>query len=319
MTAKYLVTGGAGFIGSHIAQTLLRHGQTVRVFDNFSSGREENLAALEGSVEVLRGDLRDLAAVRAAMEGVEVVFHEGAAASAPQSVADPLGSLEINVTGTQHVLLAARDAGVRRVVYASSSAIYGDSPLLPKEERMAPDPRSPYALHKLAGEHLCRLFTQLYGLETVALRYFNVFGPRQNPDSEYAAVVPRFLTLLAQGKRPTVFGDGEQTRDFIYIDDVVKANLLAAEAPAAVGQAINIGSGERMSLNELLALAGTVIGVEVQADYQESRPGDVRDSLASIQRAKDVLNFAPAVSFREGLALTLAALTRKQRKATHSA
>lgn len=319
MMATYLVTGGAGFIGSHITQTLLRHGHSVRVFDNLSSGRNENLAVLDGQVEVMCGDLRDLAAVRAAVEGVEVVFHEGAAASAPHSVADPLGSLEINVTGTQHVLLAARDAGVRRVVYASSSAIYGDSPLLPKGEDMAPDPRSPYALHKLAGEHLCRLFTQLYGLETVALRYFNVYGPRQNPDSEYAAVIPRFLTLLAQGRRPTVFGDGEQTRDFIYIGDVVKANLLAAQAPAAVGQAINIGSGERMSLNDFLGLAGTVLGVEVKADYREARPGDVRDSLASIQRAKDVLDFTPAVSFREGLALTLAALTRDHPKATHSA
>ncbi len=313
MAARYLVTGGAGFIGSHIAQTLLRHGHVVRVFDNLSSGQEENLAVLNGQVEVIRGDLRDLAAVRAAVEGVEVVFHEGAAASAPHSVADPLGTLEINVTGTQHVLLAARDAGVRRVVYASSSAIYGDSPLLPKAEDMPPDPRSPYALHKLAGEHLCRLFTQLYGLETVALRYFNVYGPRQNPNSEYAAVIPRFLTRLSQGKHPTVYGDGEQTRDFIYIDDVVKANLLAAESPAAVGLAINIGSGKRLSLNELLGLAGTVIGVEVQADYQDARPGDVRDSLASIQRAKDLLNFTPTVSFREGLALTLAALTRKHK------
>lgn len=308
MTARYLVTGGAGFIGSHIAQTLLDQGQAVRVFDNLSTGREGNLAVLAGRAEVIDGDLRDLAAVRAAVEGVEVVFHEAAIASVPSSVADPLGSLEVNVTGTQHVLLAARDAGARRVVFASSSAIYGDTPCLPSEESQRPDPLSPYALHKLTGEYLCRLFTRLYGLETVALRYFNVFGPRQDPASEYAAVIPRFLTALAEGRRPTVFGDGEQTRDFIYIENVVRANLLAAEAPNAVGEVINIGSGERMSLKEFLGIAGELLGVTVQAEYGEPRAGDVRDSCASIERARSLLGYAPAVSFREGLARTLAAL-----------
>jgi nucleoside-diphosphate-sugar epimerase len=308
MTAQYLVTGGAGFIGSHIAQALLKQGQSVRVFDNLSSGRESNLMALEGRAEVIRGDLRDLAAVRAAVAGVEVIFHEAAMASVPESVADPLKALDVNVTGTQHVLLAARDAGVRRVVFASSCAIYGDSPALPKEESMPPCPLSPYALHKLTGEHLCRLFTQLYGLEAVALRYFNVFGPRQDPASEYAAVIPRFLTALLEGHRPIVFGDGEQTRDFIFIENVVKANLLAAEAPDAVGQAINIGSGERISLNELLRTAGELLGVTVKADYREPRAGDVRDSLAAIQRAKSLIGYEPAITFREGLARTLAAL-----------
>ncbi len=308
MTARYLVTGGAGFIGSHIAQTLLEQGQEVRVFDDFSSGRESNLAVLKGRAEVVRGDVRDLAAVRAAVAGVEVVFHQAAVASVAQSVADPLGSLEVNVTGTQHVLLAARDAGARRVVYASSSAIYGDAPVLPKEERMSPDPLSPYALHKLTGEYLCRLFTRLYGLETVALRYFNVFGPRQNPNSDYAAVIPRFLTALLAGQRPVVFGDGEQTRDFVYIADVVRANLLAAAASQAVGETINIGSGEQHSLHDLLDVAGELLEVAVQPEYREARAGDVRDSLASIERAKSLLGYMPAVGFRKGLALTLEAL-----------
>jgi nucleoside-diphosphate-sugar epimerase len=308
MTASYLVTGGAGFIGSHLAQRLLQQGQTVRVFDNLSTGRESNLAVLEGRAEVLRGDVRDLAAVRVAVAGVEVVFHEAAVASVPKSVADPLGSLEVNVTGTQHVLLAARDAGVRRVVYASSSAVYGDTPSLPSEEGQPPNPLSPYALHKLTGEYLCRLFTRLYGLETVALRYFNVFGPRQDPASEYAAVIPRFLTALAQGQRPTVFGDGEQTRDFVSIEDVVRANLLAAESARAVGEAINIGSGERVSLNQLLRIAGELLGVTVEAEYAEPRAGDIRDSLAAIERARNLLGYAPEIGLREGLARTLAAL-----------
>lgn len=308
MAGTYLVTGGAGFIGSHLAQALLERGASVRVFDNLSAGRESNLAVLQGQAEIIRADVRDLAAVQAAIRGVEVVFHEAAIASVPQSVADPLGSLEVNVTGTQHVLLAARDAGVRRVVFASSSAIYGDSPVLPKEESMAPCPLSPYALHKLTGEHLCRLFTQLYGLETVALRYFNIFGPRQDPASEYAAVIPRFLTALLEGRRPTVFGDGEQTRDFTSITNVVQANLLAAESPAAVGQAINIGCGERISLNEVLRIAGNLLGVEVTAEYQAPRVGDVRESVADISLARRLLGYAPTVSFREGLARLLDAL-----------
>ncbi len=308
MTVRYLVTGGAGFIGSHIAQALLDRGASVRVLDNFSTGRESNLAVLGGRAEVLRADLRDLDAIRAAVAGVEVVFHEAALASVPESIADPLRTLEVNVTGTQHILLAARDAGVRRVVFASSCAIYGNEPSMPQEERMPPCPLSPYALHKLAGEHLCRLFTQLYGLETAALRYFNVFGPRQDPASEYAAVIPRFLTALLEGRRPTVFGDGEQTRDFISIENVVKANLLAAEAPDAVGQVINIGSGEQRSLNAFLRIAGELLGVPVEADYREQRAGDVRDSLASLERARRLLDYEPVVGFREGLARMLAAL-----------
>ncbi len=308
----YLVTGGAGFIGSHIVRALLELGQTVRVLDNFSSRcGEAHLVSFDGRADVVRGDLRDLEAVRAAAAGVEVIFHQAALASVPESVADPLRALEVNVTGTQHVLLAARDAGVRRVVFASSCAIYGDEPTLPKVEQMPPDPLSPYALHKLTGEHLCRLFTQLYGLETVALRYFNVFGPGQDPTSEYAAVIPRFLTALLAGRRPVVFGDGEQTRDFVYVDNVVKANLLAAAAPDAVGQAINIGSGEQVSLNTLLRAAGELLGVQVQADYRAARAGDVRHSFAAIERARKLLGYEPTIAFREGLARTLAALCQE--------
>ncbi len=310
-SARYLVTGGAGFIGSHIAATLLKQGENVRVFDNYATGRQSNLEAfkgLPGQVEVISGDLRDMEAITQAVQGVEVVFHQGALASVPRSVADPVKSLEVNVNGTNNVLVAARDAKVRRVVFACSSSVYGNTPTLPKHEGMPTAPMSPYAVHKLTGELLCGVFTRIYGLETVALRYFNVFGPRQDPKSEYAAVIPRFLTALLRGERPVVFGDGEQTRDFTYIDNVVQANLLAATAPAAIGEAMNVGCGERISLNEVLRIAGELLGVEVNTEYRESRAGDVRDSLADISKARRLLNYEPTIKFREGLALTLEAL-----------
>ena len=307
-TARYLVTGGAGFIGSHIAEALLGAGESVRIFDNLATGRESNLAALEGRAQFVQGDLRDLASVRAAMQGVEVVFHQGALASVPRSIADPIGSLETNINGTQNVLLAARDSGVRRVVYASSSSVYGNTPTLPKREDMPTHPMSPYAVQKLSGELLCGVFTRIYGLETVALRYFNVFGPRQDPASEYAAVIPRFLTALIEKRPPIVFGDGEQTRDFTYIANVVQANLLAASSPDAVGYALNIGCGEQVSLNMVLRLAEELLGVIVDADYREPRPGDVRDSCADINLAQRLLGYRPSVSFHEGLARTLDAL-----------
>lgn len=309
-TARYLVTGGAGFIGSHIAQALLDQGESVRVFDNLATGRETNLAALRGNAQFIRGDLRDLDAVRAAVQGVEVVFHQGALASVPRSIADPLTSLEMNINGTQNVLIAARDAGVRRVVYASSSSVYGNTPTLPKREDMPTNPMSPYAVQKLTGELLCRVFTQIYGLETVALRYFNVFGPRQDPTSQYAAVIPRFLTALIEKRRPIVFGDGEQTRDFTYIANVVQANLLAATSPDAIGHAMNIGCGEQISLNTVLHLAGELLNVTVDAEYREPRPGDVRNSLADISLAQRLLGYKPTVGFREGLARTLDALRK---------
>ena len=303
--ARYLVTGGAGFIGSHIAEALLDQGESVRVLDNLATGRETNLAALQGHAQLIRGDLRNLEAVRAAVEGVEVVFHQGALASVPRSIADPVTSLEININGTQNVLQAARDAGVRRVVYASSSSIYGNTPTLPKHEQMQPHPVSPYAIHKLTGELLCQAFTSIYKLETVALRYFNVFGPRQDPTSEYAAVIPRFLTALIQKQRPIVFGDGEQTRDFTYIANVVQANLLAATSHDAIGYAMNIGCGEQVSLNTVLHLAGELLGVTPDVEYREPRPGDVRDSLADISLAQLLLGYKPIIGFGEGLALTL--------------
>jgi nucleoside-diphosphate-sugar epimerase len=306
--AKYLITGGAGFIGSHIAETLLKRGESVRVFDNLTTGRQLNLEALRGhpgQVEFTHGDLRDREAIKAAARGTEVVFHQAALASVPQSIADPVASLEINVTGTQNVLLAARDADIRRVVYASSSAVYGDAPILPKSEELPPDPMSPYAAQKLSGEFLCSVFSRIYGVETVALRYFNVFGPRQDPASEYAAVIPRFLTALLHKQRPVVFGDGEQTRDFVYIENVVQANLLAATAPAAVGQAINIGCGERISLNAVLQIASELLDTHIDAEYRAARIGDVRDSVAAISKARELLGFVPQISFREGLARML--------------
>jgi len=310
-TIRYLVTGGAGFIGSHIAETLLKQGESVRVFDNLATGRSSNLEPLQGLAghfEFVQGDLRDSNAVRAAVEGVEVVFHQGALASVPRSIAEPVISLETNIIGTQNVLLAAMHAGVRRVVYASSSSVYGDTPVLPKHEEMPTAPMSPYAVQKLTGELLCGVFTRIYGLETVALRYFNVFGPRQDPTSEYAAVIPRFLTALLEKRRPIVFGDGEQTRDFTYIENVVQANLLAATSSAAVGAAMNIGCGERISLNAVLQTAGELLGIHVHAEYRDPRPGDVRDSLADISRARRLLDYRPKVTFREGLARTLSSL-----------
>jgi nucleoside-diphosphate-sugar epimerase len=310
VTTRYLVTGGAGFIGLHIAEALLKSGESVRILDNLATAKEANLAALGGRAQFIKGDLRDYDTVRAAMEGVEVVFHQGALASVPRSIADPMTSLETNINGTQNVLITARDAGVRRVVYASSSSVYGNTPTLPKREDMPTNPMSPYAVQKLTGELLCRVFTQIYGLETVALRYFNVFGPRQDPTSQYAAVIPLFLTALIEKRCPIVFGDGEQTRDFTYIANVVQANLLAATSSGAVGHAMNIGCGERVSLNTVLRLAGELLNVTVDAEYRELRPGDVRNSLADISLAQRLLGYKPTVGFPEGLARTLDALRK---------
>jgi nucleoside-diphosphate-sugar epimerase len=308
---KYLISGGAGFIGSHIAEALLKRNEEVRVFDNLATGNQSNLRALQslpGTVEFIQGDVRDTDAVKAAVKGVEVVFHQAALASVSRSIAQPVASLETNINGTQNVLLAARDAGVRRVVYASSSSVYGNTPILPKHEEMPTLPMSPYAVQKLTGELLCRVFTRVYGIETVALRYFNVFGPRQDPASQYAAVIPRFLTALLEKRRPIVFGDGEQTRDFTYIENVVQANLLASTSTDAVGEALNIGCGERISLNRILHIVSELLGIQVDAEYREQRPGDVRDSLADINKARELLGYTPTVNFREGLERTLASL-----------
>jgi nucleoside-diphosphate-sugar epimerase len=308
MSRSALVTGGAGFIGSHLADGLLAAGWRVWLLDDFSSGRETNVAHLLGNVELLRGDLRDAALLARVLPGVEVVFHQGAVPSVPRSVAEPERTNDVNVTGTLRVLEASRTAGVRRVVFAASSAVYGDTPVLPKVETMPPCPLSPYALQKYAGERYCQLFHRLYGLETVALRYFNVYGPRQDPNSEYAAVIPRFARACLAGEAPLVFGDGEQTRDFTFVGDAVAANLLAADAPRAAGEVMNVAGGRRVSLNQLLREIRELTHAQVEARYQPARPGDVRDSLADLSRARELLGFEPQVDLRTGLARTIDAL-----------
>jgi nucleoside-diphosphate-sugar epimerase len=300
-----LVTGGAGFIGSHLVDGLVDEGWRVRVLDDFSSGREENLARSAERVELLRGDLRDRALVGRAVAGVEVVFHQAAVPSVPRSVAEPERTNDVNVTGTLGLLEAARQAGARRVVFAASSSAYGDTPELPKVESMPPHPLSPYALQKYAGEVYCRLYHELYGLETVALRYFNVYGPRQDPQSEYAAVIPRFVTACLAGRAPRVNGDGEQTRDFTYVGDAVQANRLAADAPKAPGAVVNVAGGRRISLNQLLARIREVTGAEVEPEYGPPRAGDVRDSLADLGRAEALLGYRPSTPVDEGLARTV--------------
>jgi len=304
--ALYLVTGGAGFIGSAIADRLVRDGRAVRVLDDFSTGSEERLVHLLDDVEIVRGDIRDRDTVDRCLRGVEVVFHEAALPSVARSVEDPLTSHDVNVNGTLTLLDAARRAGVRRLVYAASSSAYGDSAVLPKKESQPAAPLSPYAVGKLTGEYYCRIWWTLYGLSTVSLRYFNVFGPRQDPRSEYAAVIPRFVTAALAGQAPKVFGDGEQTRDFTFVENVVDANLLAAEAEGADGGLFNIACGERISLNRLLREIGEIIGRPVKAEYGPARAGDVKHSLADISLARKVLGFEPRVSVREGLERTVA-------------
>ena len=295
-----LVTGGAGFIGSHLAERLVADGVAVRVLDDFSSGREANLEGFGERVTLLRGDLRDRDLLGRAIEGVEVVFHEAAVPSVPRSVAEPERTNDVNVSGTLALLELARQHGVRRVDFAASSSAYGDTPTLPKVESMPPMPMSPYALQKLTGEIYCALYTRLYGLETVALRYFNVYGPRQNPESEYAAVIPKFVTACLEG-----YGDGEQTRDFTYVADVVQANVEAARSDAAVGGVFNVAGGRRISLNRLLGEILRITGASVRAEHRPARPGDVRDSLADLGRAREALGYEPEVPLEEGLRRTI--------------
>ena len=305
--AKYLVTGGAGFIGSHIVEALVRRGDRVRVLDDFSTGKRENLDGSWEEVEFIEGSLTDADMVRDAVDGVDFVLHQGALPSVPRSVADPARSNEVNVSGTLNVLIAARDAGVRRVVYAASSSAYGDSTTLPKHEGLPPNPLSPYAASKLAGEHYCRAFYQVYDLDTVCLRYFNVFGPRQDPASQYAAVIPKFVTMMLRGERPTIFGDGTQSRDFTYVSDVAQANLRACDAPdAASGQVLNVACGERHTLLELVALLNGILGTQLAPVLSAPRPGDVQHSLADIARACALIGFRPEVPFEEGLSRTVA-------------
>lgn len=307
MATRVLVTGGAGFIGSHLAEALVRAGHTVRVLDDLSSGRRENLAHLDRDIEFIQADICDTAAVKTAVAGVDTVFHQAAMASVPRSIELPLETNSINIGGTVALLCAARDAGVRRFVFASSSSIYGDNPVLPKSEEMPLSPISPYGLQKQAGEQYVCMFHRLYGLETVALRYFNVFGPRQNPESDYAAVIPIFITRLLQGRAPTVYGDGEQSRDFTYVENVVRANMLCMDAPTgAVGRAYNIACGERYSLNDLLRMINAELGTATAAEYTDPRPGDVKHSQAAIEMACRELGFKPGIGIEEGLARTVA-------------
>lgn len=298
----YLITGGAGFIGSNMAEHLVGQGNSVRIFDNFSSGKRENIAAVADNVEVIESDLRVLDAVKQAMDGVRYVLHIGAVPSVFRSVDDPHMTNQANITGTLNVLIAARDAGVRRVVFSSSSSVYGDTPTLPKREDMTPSPLSPYAVQKVSGEYYCRIFWQLYGLETVSLRYFNVFGPRQDPQSQYAAVIPRFITAILKHEPPTVFGDGKQTRDFSHVDNVIDANLAACTAPKeALGQTFNIACGGRISLLELIDTINSILGKKIVPKFDPARPGDVRDSQADIAKAQKLLGWTPRVDFRKGI------------------
>ncbi len=303
MRRRFLVTGGAGFIGSHLVERLLADGHDVRVLDNFSSGSLDNLAFAgpDDALAIIRGDVRDLACVEAAAAGVEVIFHQAAMRSVPQSVADPLGTNASNVTGTLHVLEAARRGGVRRVVYASSSSVYGERPDLPKRETQAPAPISPYGVSKLAGEQYAAVWNRLYGIETVGLRYFNVFGPRQDPASEYAAVIPRFILAALEGRPVEIHGDGQQSRDFTDVDNAVEANVLAADAEAAAGEVFNVGCGGRISLLEIVGQLEALLGLPVQRRHTEARVGDVRHSEADIDKARRLLGFAPKIQFEAGL------------------
>ena len=314
--SSYLVTGGGGFIGSNLTEALLRAGEDVRVLDDFSTGRRANLEqapawalAGGGRFELLEGDIREAATCRAAVEDVDYVLHQAAIPSVQRSVQDPVASNAVNVTGTLNLLVAARDARVKRFVFASSSSLYGESETLPKVESMPPAPISPYGLQKLAGETYCGIFHRLYGMPTVALRYFNVFGPRQDPTSEYSAVIPRFVTALRGGSRPTVFGDGEQTRDFTFVANVVQANRRACQAPPeALGLAYNVACEERISLNGLLQALGGLMGKRPDPVYAEARPGDIKHSLAGIGRARQLLGYAPEVDLHEGLRRTVESL-----------
>jgi nucleoside-diphosphate-sugar epimerase len=306
MTMRVLVTGAGGFIGSHLAERLLGEGHEVRVLDNFSTGRRENLDPFLDGVDLVEGDIQSYERVHNAVRGCELVFHLAALPSVPRSIQDPLTSNATNVTGTLNVLLAARDEDVRRVVFASSSSTYGANPDLPKRETMASIPIAPYAVSKLAAEGYCRSFFNVYGLETVALRYFNIFGPRQDPQSQYSAVIPKFITAVLDGQPPTIHGDGEQSRDFTYIDNAVDANLLAAQAEGVAGEAFNVACGERISLNDLVAELEKIVGTEIEPVHTDPRPGDVPHSLADISKAREGMGYEPAVDLRTGLERTFA-------------
>jgi len=301
----YLVTGGAGFIGSHVVRSLLERGETVRVLDNFATGKREHLVPLKDRIEVIEGDIRYLNNVQEAVRGADYVIHLAALPSVARSVRTPIESNDVNVVGTLNLLVASHDAGVRRVVYGASSSAYGNSAVLPKEETMPSDPLSPYAVNKLTGELYCRVYAHVYSLETVSLRYFNVFGPRQDPTSQYSAVIPRFIQSLLAGQMPVIYGDGEQSRDFTYVQNAVEASLLACTATGVSGETINVACGERVTLNELVAKIGTLIGIPARASYETARAGDVRHSQAAIAKAARLLRYQPSVALEEGLRRTI--------------
>jgi nucleoside-diphosphate-sugar epimerase len=310
---RVLVTGGAGFIGSNLVDELLAGGHTVRVLDNFSTGHRHNLGAADGEIELIEGDLRSYERVHNAVRGCEVVFHQGALPSVPRSVQDPITTNEVNVGGTLNVLLTARDEGVRRVVFASSSSIYGDAPGFPRTESQTPSPLAPYAVSKLAAEHYCRVFATVYELETVSLRYFNVFGRHQDPASMYSAVIPRFIVAMQEGRQPTIYGSGEQSRDFTHVDDVVAANLLAMDAPTAVGGVFNVACGKHHSLNQLVDILNRLLETEIEPVRTSARPGDVERSWADVGLAREALGYTAAVDFEQGLRRTLASYIEGKR------
>jgi len=301
----YLVTGGAGFIGSHIVERLVQAGEKVRVLDNFSSGTRENLKDLLDKIELVEGDIRDFWTVIKTVEGVDFILHQAALTSVQRSIKNPLTTNEVNINGTLNLLEAARIHKVKRFIYASSSSVYGDTPTLPKVETMSPNPISPYAISKLTGEEYCRVFYRVYGLETASLRYFNVFGPRQNPISEYAGVIPRFMAALLSGTKPSIYGDGEQSRDFTYVENVVNANLSACKASAVAGESINIACSQRYTLNQLWSNLLRLSGRKVDPVYTDPKPGDIRHSLGDIEKARKLLGYQVDTGFEHGLKITL--------------
>jgi nucleoside-diphosphate-sugar epimerase len=304
--AVYVVTGGGGFIGSHIVENLVRQRNTVvKVIDDFSTGKRENVEAFKNDVEIIEADIADTKNLAQFLKGADYVIHQAAIPSVPKSILDPLKSHNANVNGTLNLLLACRDAGVRRVVYASSSSLYGDSPTLPKREGMMPNPLSPYGAQKLFAEMYCQVFTKAYGLETVSLRYFNVFGPRQDSTSQYSGVLALFIPAVLQGRRPTIYGDGLQSRDFTYVQNVVEANLLACKVPGVGGQVFNVACGDRITVNSMLHQINKIVGVDISPVYAEPRSGDIKHSQADITRAREHLGYEPKVSFEEGLRATV--------------
>lgn len=307
---NYLVTGGAGFIGSNIVEELLRRGHNVKVLDNFSSGKRDNLKKFENDVELIEGDIRSYHIVREAVKGVEVVLHQAALPSVPRSIKDPITTNDVNVNGTLNILEASVANGVRRVIYASSSSVYGDNPELPKHEGMLPNPLSPYAVSKLAGEKYCSVFSRIYGLETIALRYFNVFGPNQDPSSQYSAVIPKFIKAILKNEKPVIYGDGEQSRDFTYVSNVVEANILSSEAECDSGIAMNCAFSGFITLNDLVKNINVELGKNVKPVYEDSRAGDIKHSFADINFAKSKINYEPLINFEKGLRLTIDSFTK---------